>query len=307
MFVREGFWLGPLFIYYYGILIMSGAVAATFLAARLAKRNGEDPETIWDMLPWLLIGGIIGARLWHIFTPPASMVEQGITTMYYLTHPLDAINIRSGGLGIPGAVMGGVFALWLYCRKKKLKMMVWMDLIAPGLALAQAVGRWGNFLNQEVYGAPSSLPWAITIDAAHRVPGYEAYSTYHPLFLYEFLWNLFVMGLLLYIGIQNKDRIKNGDIFRIYLFMYPFARFFLEFLRLDPSPVGSININQTLMAVLMVASVVWMVYAHRDRIKFLNRGKPAAEAVVEPVPALEEFGSPEAETEKTETVNPETD
>ena len=180
MFVREGFWLGPLFIYYYGILIMSGAVAATFLAARLAKRNGEDPETIWDMLPWLLIGGIIGARLWHIFTPPASMVEQGITTMYYLTHPLDAINIRSGGLGIPGAVMGGVFALWLYCRKKKLKMMVWMDLIAPGLALAQAVGRWGNFLNQEVYGAPSSLPWAITIDAAHRVPGYEAYSTYIP-------------------------------------------------------------------------------------------------------------------------------
>ena len=307
MFVREGFWLGPIFIYYYGILIMSGAVAATFLAARLAKRNGENPETIWDMLPWLLIGGIIGARLWHIFTPPASMVEQGITTMYYLTHPLDAINIRSGGLGIPGAVMGGVFALWLYCRKKKLKMMVWMDLIAPGLALAQAIGRWGNFLNQELYGAPSSLPWAITIDAAHRVPGYEAYSTYHPLFLYEFLWNLFVMGLLLYIGIQYKDRIKNGDIFRVYMFMYPFARFFLEYLRLDPSPVGNININQTLMAVLMVASVGWMVYAYRDRIKFLNRGKPAVEAAVENNLVLEASGDLEADTDKSETANPETD
>ncbi|MBP8857440.1 MAG: prolipoprotein diacylglyceryl transferase [Anaerolineaceae bacterium] len=307
MFVREGFWLGPIFIYYYGILIMSGAVAATFLAARLAKRNGENPETIWDMLPWLLIGGIIGARLWHIFTPPASMVEQGITTMYYLTHPLDAINIRSGGLGIPGAVMGGVFALWLYCRKKKLKMMVWMDLIAPGLALAQAIGRWGNFLNQELYGAPSSLPWAITIDAAHRVPGYEAYSTYHPLFLYEFLWNLFVMGLLLYIGIQYKDRIKNGDIFRVYMFMYPFARFFLEYLRLDPSPVGNININQTLMAVLMVASVGWMVYTYRDRIKFLNRGKPAVEAAVENNLVLEASGDLEADTDKPETANPETD
>ena len=307
MFVREGFWLGPIFIYYYGILIMSGAVAATFLAARLAKRNGENPETIWDMLPWLLIGGIVGARLWHIFTPPASMVEQGITTMYYLTHPLDAINIRSGGLGIPGAVMGGVFALWLYCRKKKLKMMVWMDLIAPGLALAQAIGRWGNFLNQELYGAPSSLPWAITIDAAHRVPGYEAYSTYHPLFLYEFLWNLFVMGLLLYIGIQYKDRIKNGDIFRVYMFMYPFARFFLEYLRLDPSPVGNININQTLMAVLMVASVGWMVYAYRDRIKFLNRGKPAVEAAVENNLVLEASGDLEADTDKSETANPETD
>ncbi|HQN05461.1 MAG TPA: prolipoprotein diacylglyceryl transferase [Anaerolineaceae bacterium] len=307
MFVREGFWLGPIFIYYYGILIMSGAVAATFLAARLAKRNGENPETIWDMLPWLLIGGIVGARLWHIFTPPASMVEQGITTMYYLTHPLDAINIRSGGLGIPGAVMGGVFALWLYCRKKKLKMMVWMDLIAPGLALAQAIGRWGNFLNQELYGAPSSLPWAITIDAAHRVPGYEAYSTYHPLFLYEFLWNLFVMGLLLYIGIQYKDRIKNGDIFRVYMFMYPFARFFLEYLRLDPSPVGNININQTLMAVLMIASVGWMVYAYRDRIKFLNRGKPAVETAVENNLVLEASGDLEADTDKSETANPETD
>ncbi|HQP08486.1 MAG TPA: prolipoprotein diacylglyceryl transferase [Anaerolineaceae bacterium] len=307
MFVREGFWLGPIFIYYYGILIMSGAVAATFLAARLAKRNGENPETIWDMLPWLLIGGIVGARLWHIFTPPASMVEQGITTMYYLTHPLDAINIRSGGLGIPGAVMGGVFALWLYCRKKKLKMMVWMDLIAPGLALAQAIGRWGNFLNQELYGAPSSLPWAITIDAAHRVPGYEAYSTYHPLFLYEFLWNLFVMGLLLYIGIQYKDHIKNGDIFRVYMFMYPFARFFLEYLRLDPSPVGNININQTLMAVLMVASVGWMVYAYRDRIKFLNRGKPAVETAVENNLVLEASGDLEADTDKSETANPETD
>ncbi|HPC05474.1 MAG TPA: prolipoprotein diacylglyceryl transferase [Anaerolineaceae bacterium] len=307
MFVREGFWLGPIFIYYYGILIMSGAVAATFLAARLAKRNGENPETIWDMLPWLLIGGIVGARLWHIFTPPASMVEQGITTMYYLTHPLDAINIRSGGLGIPGAVMGGVFALWLYCRKKKLKMMVWMDLIAPGLALAQAIGRWGNFLNQELYGAPSSLPWAITIDAAHRVPGYEAYSTYHPLFLYEFLWNLFVMGLLLYIGIQYKDHIKNGDIFRVYMFMYPFARFFLEYLRLDPSPVGNININQTLMAVLMIASVGWMVYAYRDRIKFLNRGKPAVETAVENNLVLEASGDLEADTDKSETANPETD
>ncbi len=307
MFVREGFWLGPIFIYYYGILIMSGAVAATFLAARLAKRNGDDPETIWDMLPWLLIGGIVGARLWHIFTPPASMVEQGITTMYYLTHPLDAINIRSGGLGIPGAVMGGVFALWLYCRKKKLKMMVWMDLIAPGLALAQAVGRWGNFLNQEVYGAPTSLPWAITIDPIHRVPGYEAYSTYHPLFLYEFLWNLFVMGVLLYIGIQYKDRIKNGDIFRVYMFMYPFARFFLEYLRLDPSPVGSININQTLMAVLMVASIAWMVYAHRDTIKFLNRGRPGAEAADETVLVLEDSGNPDEETDKPDTVNLETD
>ncbi len=276
MFVREGFWIGPLFIYYYAILIMLGVLAATFLAARLAKKYGENPEATWDMMPWLLIGGIVGARLWHIFTPPASMVEQGITTMFYLKHPLDALNIRNGGLGIPGAVMGGVFALWLYARKKKLNMLVWMDLIAPGLALAQAIGRWGNFLNQEVYGAPSTLPWAITIEPVHRLAGFEAISTYHPLFLYEFLWNLFIMALLLYLGSQWKSR-KPGDLFRVYLFMYPFARFWLEFLRLDPSPVAGLNINQTLMAVLMLVSVVWMGSVHRDEIKFLNRKKPDAD------------------------------
>ena len=276
MFVREGFWIGPLFIYYYAILIMLGVLGATFLAARLAKKYGEDPEATWDMMPWLLIGGIIGARLWHIFTPPASMVEQGITTMFYLTHPLDALNIRNGGLGIPGAVMGGALALWFYARKKKLNMLVWMDLIAPGLALAQAVGRWGNFLNQEVYGAPSTLPWAITIEPIHRLSGFEAISTYHPLFLYEFLWNLFIMAFLLYLGSQWKSR-KTGDLFRIYLFMYPFARFWLEFLRLDPSPVAGLNINQTLMAVLMLVSVIWMGSVHRDEIKFLKRKKPDTE------------------------------
>ncbi|MEN6434610.1 MAG: prolipoprotein diacylglyceryl transferase [Anaerolineaceae bacterium] len=270
MIVREGFSIGPVFIYWYAILIMIGALAATFLASYLAKQRGENPETPWDMLPWLLIGGIIGARLWHIFTPPASMVEQGFTTGYYLTHPLDALNIRNGGLGIPGAVMGGVFALWLYCKNKRMKMLFWMDLIAPGLALAQAVGRWGNFLNQEVYGAPSNLPWAITIDVAHRLPGFENYATYHPLFLYESLWNLFIMGLLLYLGMTLKDRLINGDIFRFYLFLYPFARFLLEFLRLDPSPVAGLNVNQTLMGVLMVASIIWYIWAHRQKKDVVN-------------------------------------
>ncbi len=153
---------------------------------------------------------------------------------------------------------------------------MWMDLVAPGLALAQAVGRWGNFLNQEVYGAPTTLPWAITIDAAHRLPGFEQIATYHPLFLYEFLWNLFIMALLLYLGSRLKDWLKPGDIFRFYLLLYPLARFLLEFLRLDPSPVVGINVNQTLMGILFVGSLVWLAWAHRDEIGFLNRKKNEA-------------------------------
>ena len=141
-----GFNIGPLFVHYYGIILMLGAVAGAWLATREARRRKQDPEIVWDLLVWLLIGGILGARLWHIFTPPPSMVAAGITTKYYLTHPLDALAIWRGGLGIPGAVLAGALALYLFSRKNNLNFAMWADIAAPGLALGQAIGRWGNFV-----------------------------------------------------------------------------------------------------------------------------------------------------------------
>jgi phosphatidylglycerol:prolipoprotein diacylglycerol transferase len=272
----DGFQIGPLYIRFYGILIMLGALAATYLAAYLAKQKGEDPERAWDMLIWLLIGGIVGARLWHILTPPASMVAEGITTGYYLTHPLDAINTLKGGLGIPGAVIGGGLALLWYCRRHRLSFARWADFIAPGLALAQAIGRWGNFLNQEVYGRPTSLPWAIYIDPAHRYPGFENVAYYHPLFLYESIYNLLNMFFLLWIGKKWEKWLKPGDVFIIYLITYPFFRFWLEFLRLDPSPVAGIDINQALMAVVAIGAAVLLFMRHRQ-----PQGQPVVEAAPE--------------------------
>jgi phosphatidylglycerol:prolipoprotein diacylglycerol transferase len=259
----DGFQLGPLYIRFYGILIMLGALAATYLTTYLARKKGEDPEIAWDMLIWLLIGGIIGARLWHVLFPPASMVAVGLTTGYYLTHPLDAINTTNGGLGIPGAVIGGVIALYWYTRRHRLSFAVWVDLIAPGLAFAQAVGRWGNFLNQEIYGAPTDLPWKIYIDPAHRLSGFQNVEYYHPLFLYESLYNLLNMAFLLWAGKKWKKWLRPGDIFVIYLITYPFFRFWLEFLRLDPAPVAGIDINQTVMAVVAVSAAVLLFVRHR--------------------------------------------
>lgn len=256
----EGFSIGPLFVRFYGIILMSGAVVGAFLATREAKRRGYDPEIVWDLFVYLLIGGIIGARVWHILTPSPST---GITASWYLSHPLDALAVWKGGLGIPGAVIGGLIALYFYSRRTGVNFAEWTDIGAPGLALGQAIGRWGNFVNQELYGAPTDLPWKIFIAPEKRLAGYLNVEYYHPLFLYESLWNLMNLFLLLWISRRFAGSLKNGDIFLTYLVVYPVGRFLLDFLRLDASLVGGLNINQTVMAVVAVCAGTALYLRHR--------------------------------------------
>jgi len=250
-------------IYFYAILITIGVMVGAVVAYYEAKRRGLNSEIVFDALFWLVIAGIVGARLWHIFTPPPSMVERGITTAYYFAHPLEMINIRSGGLGIPGAVIGGALALWLYARNKGLSFVLWADLAAPSLALGHAIGRWGNFFNQELYGAPTDLPWKIYIDLAHRVPGFEEYEYFHPLFMYEGLWNLASFFFLFWLSRRFADRLKPGDIFLTYLITYPVGRFFLDFVRLDASQIGGINANQTFVAIVALVAAGLLIWRHR--------------------------------------------
>jgi phosphatidylglycerol:prolipoprotein diacylglycerol transferase len=273
-----GFHVGPLFIRFYGIILMSGALAAAWLASREAQRRGQNTEVVWDGLIWVLVGGILGARIWHILTPPQSMIEQGITTAWYLSHPLDAIATWNGGLGIPGAVIGGALAMYWYSRRHHINFLLWADIVAPGLALGQAIGRWGNLINQELYGSPTNLPWAVHIDPQYRLPGYQDVETYHPLFLYESVWNLLNMAVLLWLGRRYEDRLKNGDLFLIYLIIYPLGRFLLEFLRLDPTMIGGVNVNQTAMAVVALASTGLLIWRHRrsERSIHLDDTQPSA-------------------------------
>jgi len=246
-------------IHYYGIIIMTGVLLSVLLAIREAKRLGMDDEFLLDSVVWLLLAGIIGARLWHIFTPSPSLVAQGITVEYYLSHPLDAINIRKGGLGIPGAVIGGGLAFFWYCRWKRQSFTKWVDVIAPAIPLGQAIGRWGNYVNQELYGAPTDLPWAIFILPENRLTEFAEFAYYHPIFLYEAIWNLGIVFLLLWISPKFKDWLIPGDIFLIYLVTYPVIRILLDFLRLDASEIGGVNANQTFMAIVLViaAGLIW--------------------------------------------------
>lgn len=250
-------------IHFYGIILMLGTLAGAYLVSREAKRRGHNPDLIWDMLIYLIIGGVIGARLWHIFSPPPTSLAQGITTAYYLTHPLAAIAIWNGGLGIPGAVMGGALIMYWYTRKHRLSFAEWLDIGAPGVALGQAIGRWGNFFNQELYGAPTNLPWAIYIDPQHRMAGFTDHAYYHPLFLYESLWDLANMILLLWLGRRFPGRLKKGDLFLIYTLVYAIGRFALDFLRLDASRVLGVNFNQTIMGILALLTLVALAWRHR--------------------------------------------
>ena len=257
-------------LHYYGILLMLGAVAGAWLASLELKRRGYDPEMVWDLLIYLIIGGVIGARLWHVFTPTQS---SGVTTYYYLTHPLDILEIWKGGLGIPGTIIGGVIALYFYARHYKVVgFLEWADIVAPGLALGQAIGRWGNFFNQELYGSPTTLPWGIKItDAAARVAPYNDLTNYpldvtrfHPLFFYEFILNLANMFLLLWLTRRYADKLKKGDVFLVYLIAYPTIRFFLEFLRVDYPVIGGIDPNQVIVAVVAVLAAVTLIWRHRS-------------------------------------------
>jgi len=252
-------------IYYYGLILMSGVLAGIILVSRQVKKRGMDENFLYDSIPWILFGGVVGARLWHIFTPPPSMIAQGITTEYYLKNPLAAINIRAGGLGIPGAVIGGLLIFLWFSWRKKQPFFEWVDIFAPAIPLGQAIGRWGNFVNQELYGAPTDLPWAIYIDPAHRLAEYADQAYYHPIFLYESLWNLASVFVLLWISNKLGNWLKQGDVFLFYLISYPMIRIILDFFRLDASEIGGLNANQTFMVVVILFAIIAIGYRHRKK------------------------------------------
>lgn len=270
---RIGIHFGEAFtIHFYALFIIIGILLATYLAMRRAKTYGQNPELVLDMFTWVILAGVLGARLWHVFTPSPSLQAQGITTQYYLEHPLEILMIWRGGLGIIGAVAGGALALFFFVRSKKMSFATWLDILAPGVLLAQAIGRWGNFVNQELYGAPTDLPWAIYIDEAHRLEKYMQYSFYHPTFLYESIWNVLGVGVMLWLTSRYLKILKPGDIFSVYVIFYGIGRALMEMIRLDSSEVAGVNANLTAMVILSLLALAYIVFNHKLR---KNQQNPA--------------------------------
>ena len=325
-------------IRYYGIIIVAAMLIGAVVAARLARRDGRNPDHIWGARTWAIIPAIIGARLWFVLFPPQSYIDSGLDTGWFLQNFFNlqngAIAIWSGGLSIFGAVLGGLLGAWLYfsplhnrvvrifsiiflpltalltaivwvptalvqrVRGKEvppfkldtgadsdfpaegMPMGPWLDIAAVALPLGQAIGRWANFINQELYGIPTTLPWGITIDAAYRVAPYQSLVDYptttlfHPLFLYESLWSILAFIGLLNLFLRYRHRLAVGDFFLLYIIQYSVIRFLLEGIRVEVSylPGTTINLAQAVTAVAFVVAVAVLIYRHRPGAVHEPRG-----------------------------------
>jgi phosphatidylglycerol:prolipoprotein diacylglycerol transferase len=271
------FQLGPLSLHWYGLIMVVAIVVAGWVASRYVARHGQASSTIWDMLLWVLVPALIGERLYYVFIQ-SPRGPNGLGQ--YLANPLEIVEIWRGGMHIYGAFIFGWIALALYALWKKLPLLIYFDAVALALPLGQAIGRWANFINQELYGPPTTLPWGLRIDAPHRLPPYNNLTLYpesvrfHPLFLYESIANL--LGFVLIFGISRRfeKRLRNGDLFLLYLIYYPLVRFCLEFLRTDSwfFPGTPFNVVHLLSAVAIVTAITLLIVRHRRRVAVAAQG-----------------------------------
>lgn len=228
---------------WYGILISMGVLIGAIIAMREAKRIGMDEEILIDFLIWEIPLCLVGARLYYV------IFEWDM----YKNNPIEALNIRNGGLAIHGAIITAIIVAIVFTRIRKLSFWTIADICAPSLILAQSIGRWGNFVNQEAHGGPTDLPWGIMIDGVKV----------HPTFLYESIWNFLVFLFLIWYS-RNKKKVK-GEVFLLYLGLYSFIRLFIEGLRTDSLMLGPIRVAQLMSIIGMIIPAYIFVQRRKNR------------------------------------------
>ena len=252
--------IGPLTIHLYALCIITGIAFAIWIGRRRYSNLGGNPDDVSEVAIWAVPFGIIGGRIYHVISSPQKYFgENG--------NPADALRIWQGGLGIWGAISLGAVGAYIYFKTHKttLSFAKLLDSLAPGVIIAQAIGRIGNYFNQEVFGKPTNLPWAIEIEAKNRPNGYEAITTFHPTFFYELLWCLFIAFLLIKLpGFLNSVARNSGDIFALYIAGYTAGRFWIEALRIDEANyILGLRLNIWVSIVVFTLAVIYLYRSNR--------------------------------------------
>lgn len=259
--------IGPIPIRAYALCIIAGVIAAIWIGERRWVARGGKRSEISDIAIWAVPFGLVGARIYHLITSPDAYFGEG-------GEPLDAIKIWQGGIGIWGAISFGALGAWIACRRKGIPLPAVADAAAPGIAVAQGIGRWGNWFNQELYGKPTDLPWGLKID--DPVSGYESFATFHPTFLYESLWVLALAGVL--VVLDRRFTIGHGRLFALMVAGYTLGRFWIEALRIDPAhEFLGVRINNWVSGIVFIGAVAYFLISLRQR--------PGRERIGEPEPA----------------------
>ena len=277
---ENGFHIGPLFFHAYGIAYVFAVAAAIGISRWGWRRKGGDPDLVYEVAMWGFPAGLVGGRIYFIITTPSQVPP----------HWWGVFAIWEGGLGIWGGIAGGALAgLWVLRRRlTRPEVRVFMDVAAPGLLVAQAIGRIGNYFNQELFGKPTSLPWGLEISPDHRPPGYSQFTTFQPTFLYEMIWNVALAGLLLWLG--QRRRVRAPGCFALYVAGYSAFRMFEETLRIDYSNhILGLRLNFFVALALFLLALLWFLAVQRGWRGF--GGQPG----IEDQPVAPAAGSPSAQ------------
>ena len=265
----QGVWeLGPFPLRAYALCIIAGIVAAAWLTDRRWIARGGAPGDVLDIATWAVPFGIIGGRIYHVITSPQAYFGEG-------GEPLRAFAIWEGGLGIWGAIFFGGVGAWIACRRRGIPLPAFADAVAPGLLVAQAIGRLGNWFNQELFGRPTDLPWGLEIDPLNRQEGYEAFATFHPTFLYELLWNLAAAAVVIWA--DRRFRLSHGRAFALYVALYCAGRLWIELLRIDDANrFLGVRINVFTAVVVGLLAVAYFVWQRGRPREVITRGEEFA-------------------------------
>ena len=261
---------------WYGLLVVIGILVGTWIAEREVSRRGGNPDWIWDGLLWILPAAIIGARVWYVLN---DVLGGGRA---FIDEPIRILRITEGGLHIYGAIFFGGLIAYFYARRKNIDLWMLLDSVGPSLLIGQALARPANYINQELYGPPTDLPWGIKIDEAHRIQPYNDMGLYpqettrfHPTFAYEILWNLIAASVILWITRRYKNKVKPGTDFAAWLILAGFGRVIIETFRPDQPliPGTGLSYSRLVAGLMAIIGLIWLALRYEIiRIRIIPMG-----------------------------------